>query len=83
MIEKERKIYDSVMASLVAKETKLEGVGDLVDYINSLQKRIADLEKLVFWSMIALAGEGYFTPELRETTKKTGYYSKIHQAGVV
>lgn len=83
MTEKDRNIYDSVMASLRSKETKLKGIGDLVDYINGLQNRIADLEKLTFWCMIALAGEGYFTPELREATKRTGYYSKVNQAGVV
>ena len=61
MTEKDHIKYDSAMASLVAKEKKLKGVGELVDYINGLQNRIADLEKFDISEPIEdREGEGKF-----------------------
>lgn len=31
-----------------------------------------DLKRLVYWLIIALAGEGWFTNELKETVKRLG-----------
>jgi len=39
---------------------------------NYLQFRIARLEKLVYFLVMALAGEGWFTDELKETVKRFG-----------
>jgi hypothetical protein len=46
---------------------------------NYLQWRIARLEKLVYFLIEALAGEGWYTMELRETAKRLGIFDLIEE----
>jgi hypothetical protein len=46
---------------------------------NYLQWRIARLEKLIYFCILALGGEGWYTNELREVAKRLGIADLIEE----
>lgn len=78
---KEQVKFDVFMAKLRARSKKPDDkqFGMFMDYIDYLEKRVTNLEILMFWSILNDMGEQGITPELREACRQLGLMDKLNE----
>jgi len=69
------KFHFGVKESLPMIDRRKLSKKDLFEMIGLLSLEVADLRKIIFFIIVALAGEGYCTGELREAMRRTGLLS--------